>query len=51
MVFLMRWVYMAKGFGKSFDPEVASGLLALAAFFSLTMLIVTPMSAGYRAEI
>ena len=25
----LRWVYMAKGLGKSFDPEVASGLLLL----------------------
>ena len=25
----LRWVYMAKGFGKSFDPEVAPGLLLL----------------------
>ena len=111
----LRWVYVAKGLGKTFDPEVASGLLVLplvvtaivfcikyslplafalvgilaglrvktemnsksdsyfifasigvglaigagylaialvlAAFFSLTMLIVTPVSAGYRTEI
>lgn len=111
----LRWVYMAKGFGKSTDPDIASGLLALplvitaivfcikyslplafalvgilaglrvktelnsksdsyftfacigvglaigagylaialvlAAFFSLTMLIVTPVSTDYRAEI
>lgn len=111
----LRWVYMAKGLGKSFDPEVASGLVALplvvtaiifcikyslplafalvgilaglrvktelnsksdsyftfatigvglavgagylaialvlAAFFSLTMLIVTPESTNYRTEI
>ncbi|MDH3614067.1 MAG: DUF4956 domain-containing protein [Gammaproteobacteria bacterium] len=111
----LRWVYMAKGFGKSFDPEIADGLLALplvvtgivfcikyslplafalvgilaglrvktelnsksdsyftfasigvglaigagylaialvlAAFFSLTMLVVTPVSTGYRTEI
>ena len=25
----LRWVYMAKGLGKSFDPEVAPGLLLL----------------------
>jgi hypothetical protein len=25
----LRWVYMAKGLGKSFDPEVANGLLLL----------------------
>ena len=25
----LRWVYMARGLGKSFDPEVASGLLLL----------------------
>jgi len=111
----LRWVYMAKGLGKSVDPEIASGLLVLplvvtaivfcikyslplafalvgilaglrvktelnsksdsyftfasigvglaigagylaialvlAAFFSLTMLIVTPVSAGYRTGI
>jgi hypothetical protein len=111
----LRWAYMAKGLGKSVDPEVASGLLVLplvvtaivfcikyslplafaligilaglrvktemncksdsyftfasigvglaigagylaialvlAAFFSLTMLVVTPVSADYRTEI
>ena len=110
----MRWVYLAKGLGKPFDLEIASGLLALplvvtaivfcikyslplafalvgilagirvktelnsksdshftfasigaglaigagylaialvlAAFFSLTMLIVTPESTNYRTE-
>jgi len=25
----LRWVYVAKAFGKSHDPEIASGLLAL----------------------
>jgi len=111
----LRWVYLAKGLGKPFDPEIASGLLALplvvtaivfcikyslplafalvgilaglrvkaemssradsyftfasigvglatgagylaialvlAAFFSLTMLVVPPVSTGYRTEI
>jgi hypothetical protein len=111
----MRWVYLAKGLGKPFDLEVATGLLALplvvtaivfcikyslplafalvgilagirvktelnsksdshftfasigvglaigagylaialvlAAFFSLTMLIVTPESTNYRVEV
>ena len=111
----MRWVYLAKGLGKPFDLEIASGLLALplvvtaivfcikyslplafalvgilaglrvktelnsksdahftfagigvglaigagylaialvlAAFFSLTMLIVTPESSNYRTEV
>lgn len=111
----LRWVYLAKGLGKPFDPEIASGLLALplvvtaivfcikyslplafalvgilaglrvktelncksdsyftfasigvglaigagylaialvlGAFFSLTMLIVTPASTSYRTEI
>ena len=111
----LRWVYLAKGLGKPFDPEIASGLLALplvvtaivfcikyslplafalvgilaglrvktelncksdsyftfasvgvglaigagylaialvlAAFFSLTMLVASPVSTGYRTEI